>query len=305
MRATLPVELAKDLVDRLLSWNESLEKARQTACLSQKGGIYRSVREPVLRNAHLIFTSAHRTSSLYIDNTGLRYQGLIIDDASSLTEIGTLVPFVNASSPPQVILVGDPSQAPLQLRPTSVALPSYFSRLTNHIYTNVIKDKGESTLEYGHRFSPPLHDFLSRVGFQISPLCRGPKAVGELAKLRPAALIEVAGNETMSSEKKSRANMPEVFAVSKLVKYIKEVLVFPQTVAVLSPYSEQVKAIRSHFESIGLNHMHNLTIETVDSFRSSEADVVIVSTVRGRTSTKQSWGEDESPDIGFLSDPRR
>ncbi len=84
----------------------------------------------------------------------------------------------------------------------------------------------------------------------------------------------------------------------------------PPTVAVLSPYREQVSRIRGSFDAVqrdgllpdfgGFRPVRDAVgfFGTVDSFQGSEADVVIVSLVRNNSRTGRSG-------LGFLSDPRR
>jgi AAA domain len=82
------------------------------------------------------------------------------------------------------------------------------------------------------------------------------------------------------------------------------------SVAVLSPYSEQVRRLRARFnEERAAGRLPNFDrfrpvreavgfVGTVDSFQGSEADIVIVSIVRNNPMTGRSG-------LGFLSDPRR
>lgn len=84
----------------------------------------------------------------------------------------------------------------------------------------------------------------------------------------------------------------------------------PPTVAVLSPYREQVSRLRERFDAMrGQGLLPNFEqfspvreavgfVGTVDSFQGSEADVVVVSMVRNNSRTGRSG-------LGFLSDPRR
>ena len=82
------------------------------------------------------------------------------------------------------------------------------------------------------------------------------------------------------------------------------------SVAILSPYSEQVRRLRVLFnEERAAGRLPNFDrfrpvreavgfVGTVDSFQGSEADIVIVSMVRNNPMTGRSG-------LGFLSDPRR
>ena len=187
-----------------------------------------------------------------------------------------------------------------------MVLPSLFNRLCKFYEKNQItKTENLNFLNYNYRFSKSLFSFLNLVGFTLPALTPEIIPKHHIAKLKPCMFVEVLGTETLN-EKKSRSNMNEIIVCGNLVKFIKQMLSYNQTIAVLSPYSEQVRALRENFQREGISeNFLNLQIETVDSFKSNEADVVIISTVRGKTSLRGSWDDGTDPDIGFLSDHRR
>jgi ATP-dependent RNA/DNA helicase IGHMBP2 len=71
---------------------------------------------------------------------------------------------------------------------------------------------------------------------------------------------------------------------------------FP-TVAVISPYKEQIRILKEHLPDFPLLLLHQgkITVNTIDSFQGQERDIVYISMVRSNPD-----GE-----IGFLSDIRR
>jgi AAA domain len=106
-------------------------------------------------------------------------------------------------------------------------------------------------------------------------------------------------------------NPGEVDAVMRVLQLLRASSGVPEpTVAILSPYREQVSRIRERFDAMrGQGLLPNFEqfrpvrdavgfVGTVDSFQGSEADVVIVSMVRNNSRTGRSG-------LGFLSDPRR
>jgi hypothetical protein len=108
-------------------------------------------------------------------------------------------------------------------------------------------------------------------------------------------------------------NLPEVEAVMRILRNL---IVVPQTtpkgmevptLAILSPYRAQVRALKSRLRAdSSLRHrleafrpVGDVYVHTVDSFQGREADVVIVSLVRNNHNRSLRRA------LGFLADPRR
>uniref|UniRef100_UPI000563E652 C-terminal helicase domain-containing protein n=1 Tax=Brucella rhizosphaerae TaxID=571254 RepID=UPI000563E652 len=106
-------------------------------------------------------------------------------------------------------------------------------------------------------------------------------------------------------------NPAEVEAVRQILSLLKvrQSLEKPPTLAILSPYSEQVRRLKAAFDdnraSFPILGDLSPAIDadrycgTVDSFQGNEADVVIVSLVRNNHHASLRRA------LGFLSDPRR
>ena len=99
------------------------------------------------------------------------------------------------------------------------------------------------------------------------------------------------GFEEEQNEKgKSLYNGGEIKVLQKHLK-----LINPKnsSIAVISPYREQVRKLeKSHFK---INDNNNIRIETIDSFQGQEADIIYISLVRSNGNSI----------IGFLKDYRR
>ena len=104
-------------------------------------------------------------------------------------------------------------------------------------------------------------------------------------------------------------NPTEVDAVTAALGVLEPGLSSP-TLAVLSPYTQQVNRIRAKIADLRGGALSNLAgfqaatqsgefVHTVDSFQGSEADIVLVSLVRNNDHS------DLRNALGFLSDPRR
>lgn len=120
------------------------------------------------------------------------------------------------------------------------------------------------------------------------------------------------GMKASDAERRPRWHNPaEVEAVRQILSLLKirQGLEKPPTLAVLSPYSEQVRRLKAAFDdnrasfpilgdlSPGIDA--DRYCGTVDSFQGNEADVVIVSLVRNNHHASLRRA------LGFLSDPRR
>ena len=67
------------------------------------------------------------------------------------------------------------------------------------------------------------------------------------------------------------------------------------TVAIISPYAEQVRYIQSDLKASEINYPFSLDCDTIDGFQGQERDVVYLSLVRSN----------DQNEIGFLNDLRR
>ena len=125
-------------------------------------------------------------------------------------------------------------------------------------------------------------------------------------ELNPFILLDIKSSRDVVSEStQSRSNPDEAKVCVSLYLALARMAAATKTslsgkVGVISPYSDQVKLLRSQFEAAGVvftgSSSDNVEIATVDSFQGKEKDIIILSTVRA-------CGEANS--VGFLSDLRR
>eukprot|EP00052_Salpingoeca_macrocollata_P013488 m.105340 g.105340 ORF g.105340 m.105340 type:complete len:744 (-) comp18935_c0_seq4:41-2272(-) len=105
-------------------------------------------------------------------------------------------------------------------------------------------------------------------------------------------LVDVAGTESTPERSKSQRNLNEVEAVLRV--YEKLNLSY-QSVMIITYYKGQCHLLKSKFQQAGYEEDQLLRICTVDQSQGSEADIVILSTVRANARA----------DIGFLKNPNR
>jgi hypothetical protein len=122
--------------------------------------------------------------------------------------------------------------------------------------------------------------------------------------------------ETGQEQKKLNfRNYPEVDAVRRFIAGLElaHAQKVPHSIAVLTPYRQQVVALQENFEHVEppgfLELVSNLGVRkprrraqwvhTVDSFQGNEADVIVTSLVRNNTLA------DPRKALGFMADPER
>jgi ATP-dependent RNA/DNA helicase IGHMBP2 len=108
----------------------------------------------------------------------------------------------------------------------------------------------------------------------------------------PVTFFDTAGasyDEEAEEDGESRRNPLEADLVSRLVNELLAAGVKPAQIAVIAPYSGQVRLLRTRLP------IADLEINSIDGFQGREKDVVVISMVRSSPE-----GE-----IGFLSDLRR
>src|SRR5262249_10897373 len=113
-----------------------------------------------------------------------------------------------------------------------------------------------------------------------------PSAITE----NPVQFIDTAGAGYDEEEvNDSRRNVSEANLVANKVRELLDAGLAPEQVAVIAPYSAQVKLLRDLLPVPGLE------IDSVDGFQGREKEAVVVSMVRSNP----------EGDVGFLADVRR
>jgi superfamily I DNA and/or RNA helicase len=120
----------------------------------------------------------------------------------------------------------------------------------------------------------------------------------------PIHFIDTAGasyDEEPEPDGESRLNPQEAELVIKKVDELLQHGVLAEQIAVISPYSAQVKYLRGKIK-------HAIEIDSVDGFQGREKDVVIVSLVRSTpvlSGASARLAQSKEGGIGFLADTRR
>lgn len=223
---------------------------------------------------------------------------LIMDEASQAIEPMAWNPILRAQ---KVILAGDHLQLPPTVKSEEAARKGLAKTLFERFHHR-LGDEFKSLLKIQYRMHEHIMNFSSRYFYKgeleadasvrhhvladLSFVTRAPETEEALLFLDTAG----AGfEEKMEPGSHSRFNAEEANLLILKLNGLLKLGVDPETVAVISPYSAQVRLLASKIRDKGIE------IDSVDGFQGREKDVVFVSLVRSNCE-----GE-----LGFLADTRR
>ncbi len=231
----------------------------------------------------------------------------ILDEATQGIEPATWIPILHGG---KVILAGDHCQLPPTVfrspRPGERGLGfTLFERLHS-----ILGPKSKVRLERQYRMHEHIMDFSSRK-FYDSALIADSSVAGHALKdlpgmkaggfdEAPAIFLDTAGldyEEEAEEGTGSRSNPHEAKLVVRELKRLLDAGMDPGDIAVISPYSAQVKLLTSMIlgDQGDPGALGTLEIDSVDAFQGREKEAVIVSLVRSN----------REGELGFLKDTRR
>jgi ATP-dependent RNA/DNA helicase IGHMBP2 len=222
----------------------------------------------------------------------------VMDEASQCTEAAAWAPLQIVD---RLVLAGDPFQLP----PTIVSAQAAEEGFNVSLLERLIEQLGPAVvrrLEVQYRMHQDIMTFSSREFYENSleaaDTVRGhllqdlPGLAANALTGTPIDYIDTAGasyDETVEAEGESRFNREEADLVLKKVQALLEAGLAPSDLAVISPYSAQVRLLREKLQQ------PELEIDSVDGFQGREKEAVIVTLVRSNRDSE----------IGFLEDVRR
>ncbi|KAL3682269.1 hypothetical protein R1sor_000291 [Riccia sorocarpa] len=239
------------------------------------------------------------------------FDAVVIDEAAQALEPATLIPFqllsqINA----RCVMVGDPKQLPATVLSQTVGKMAYdrsmFERLQRAGYPVTM-------LSTQYRMHPEIRQFPS-AHFYDNLITDGPglkatrKAIFHReAYLGPFVFFDVTDGEEGGrddSASQSISNRAEVDVVLQLYLTLKKrysAELWEGRVGVITPYKQQLRALQEQFvRAVGTKAAADVEFNTVDGFQGREVDIIILSTVRARSSSSSKSGG-----IGFVADVRR
>lgn len=237
---------------------------------------------------------------------GKRFDWVIMDEASQSTEPAAWMPLQYGE---RVVLAGDPCQLPPTVLSNEAARGGFNVSMMERILNIPAGDGGKSMdgrsisklLSVQYRMHEDIMSFSADIFYdgqlQADEAVRSalltdlPQVRESPLTVEPVDFIDTAGasyDEEPEPEGESRMNPLEAELVVKKVNELLAHGVSAEHIAVISPYSAQVKLLRQKLHP-------GIEIDSVDGFQGREKEVVIVSLARSNPE-----GE-----VGFLADTRR
>jgi superfamily I DNA and/or RNA helicase len=223
---------------------------------------------------------------------------LVMDEASQATEPSSWIPLLKAQ---KAVLAGDHFQLPPTVRSKEAEEGGLAVTLFEKLH-KVLGEEYKTLLRVQYRMHEKIMNFSSRQFYQGQLIADDSVRRHVLADLpgltrdpeteEAFVFLDTAGRgfeEKLEPGSESRYNPEEAELVDAQVKRLLSLGVKPEDIAVISPYSAQVRYLTL---KIG---QPRIEVDSVDGFQGREKEVVILSLVRSNME-----GE-----MGFLADTRR
>lgn len=227
-----------------------------------------------------------------------KFDLVVLDEASQATEPSSWIPVSRAE---RIILAGDHFQLP----PTVLSKKAEEGGLTKTLFERLhglLADDWKTLLRIQYRMHEKIMAFSSKEFYNSQLIADDSVKAHMLADLPHVTrapeteevllFLDTAGRgfeEALEPGSESRYNREEANLVLKHVKRLLELGVKPEEIAVISPYSAQVRLLTS------LMPAEEIEVDSVDGFQGREKEAVLLSLVRSNVE-----GE-----LGFLADTRR
>ena len=226
-----------------------------------------------------------------------KFSTVIIDEAAQALEPATWIPITRAS---RVVLAGDPFQLP----PTVKSYKAQKQGLSVTLIEKCIeRHKKVNLLNTQYRMNFAIMEFSNQQFYNGNLKAAESVSDHSLDGMRENSkvlFIDTAGcgfEEQSKEGQRSKFNEEEFFILREhlyqlVAKFEAEA---SPTIAVISPYREQVIRMETYITEDDSLSPYPIEINTIDGFQGQERDVVYISLVRSNTKSE----------IGFLSDYRR
>ena len=293
-------------------------------------------------DAEIVFSTLTSSSRRVFRDASSGFETVLIDEAAQANEIAALIPFLHGAK--RCVLVGDPRQLPSTVLSEAAKLAQFQRSLFERFAS---RGAEPLLLAVQYRMHPAIRFWPSRAFYDDrlvdsesvasrEKLDPQPYQMGgtsgvvsseglPVRTLRavpsyfsPYAIFDLQAGSQMKHRSGSLSNPSEAlfcaclfFATAKLYEPGAAGGRRPPTVAIVTPYREQRACILKAFASLaggdGAALRAGVRVSTVDGFQGQEADVVILSTVRGISGPAAAGGGGGGtrPGIGFLADIRR
>lgn len=266
------------------------------------GNAEQYVIDDVLAKAEVITATLVGSNHFTVRN--MKYHTVVIDEAGQALEPACWIPILKAQ---KVVLAGDH----LQLSPTIKSAEAARNGLSTTLLEKCVASHPGSVvlLEEQYRMNEVIMGYSSKVFYKDKLKAHASVAHRLLFPGdAPLAFIDTAGCGFDEKIEGTSSTNPEeaAFLFKHLTQLVSEFTQasklletpadFP-TIAVISPYKEQINILKSelpHFPDLK-PYQDKISVNTIDSFQGQERDVVYISMTRSNTEGQ----------IGFLADIRR
>jgi superfamily I DNA and/or RNA helicase len=252
--------------------------------------------EQILRTAGVLCAT---TTALNDEVLGeRRFDLAVIDEAAQSTEPGCWIPLTRCR---RVVLAGDHCQLPPTVLSREAAAAGYGVSLLERL----VERYGASMtrlLTVQYRMHEAIMGFSSMefydgrleadASMRVHRLCDLPGVPTSPLTAEPLHFTDTAGagfDEQREPDGESLFNPDEARLVCRYVNALLDSGLSPRDLAVIAPYSAQVRLLR---EQLGVD---GLEIDSVDGFQGREKEALVLSLVRSNA----------EGDLGFLNDVRR
>jgi superfamily I DNA and/or RNA helicase len=227
-----------------------------------------------------------------------QFDWVVIDEATQATEPISWIPATHAN---KLVMAGDHFQLPPTVRSKEAEQKGLGITLFERFY-KILAPEFRMLLDRQYRMNEKIMGFSSKMFYEnllvadesvkFQTLSSMPGMQESADTTEPLLFIDTSGKgfeEKLESGSESRFNPEEAQLVIHELKKMISLGVHARDIAVISPYSAQVRLLSSEFS------LPELEIDSVDGFQGREKELVIVSLVRSNLT-----GE-----LGFLNDTRR
>lgn len=260
------------------------------------------VLERIISSAKIVCATATGLDNAVLN--GRIFDWCIMDEASQSTEPVAWIPLQYAN---RLVLAGDHFQLPPTIISTEAVRAGFDISLMERLLTE-IGSTISRRLNVQYRMHNDIMNFSSEVFYENSLqadesvrtalLTDLPRVTSSPLTDSPVHFIDTAGasyDEEVEPNGDSRFNLLEAELVVKKVNELLECGVSSNMIAVISPYSAQVRLLREMLHAAEDGDLSGIEIDSVDGFQGREKEAVIISLVRSN----------REGEVGFLSDARR
>ena len=230
-----------------------------------------------------------------------KFRTVVIDEAAQALEPATWIPILKAH---KVVLAGDPFQLPPTVKSLEARKMGLHITMIERLIANT---EIASLLTVQYRMHEAIMQFSNKV-FYEGRLSAAESVANHRLSVdagEPIAFIDTSGcsfDENIIESvgrNPGRRNTDEAHILREhlylFLKSFEEQNEEIPSIAIISPYREQVTYLESLINDEEYLKKQPITINTIDGFQGQERDVVYISLVRSNTKS----------DIGFLKDTRR